>query len=86
MGWFDELSVRCVAEFGAPDGFTVVEAALVGGDGTRENFTHCKVRGAVYEPVTRGKRRGEPNWRKPNPGTKREFFIPVEKRNATLTA
>lgn len=73
---FEELSNYCVKEFGAPNGFTISEAQLIGGDGKWPNFTHTKVNGAVYPLITRGKRVGEFNWKKPIEGTKREYYIP----------
>lgn len=75
MSYFPEFEERCRAEFGAPEGFTIVEAELVGTGRKPTEYTHCKVVGAVYEPITRGKRKGEPNWRKPVEGTKYVYYL-----------
>lgn len=75
MSYFTELEQRCIAEFGAPEGFAIVETELVGSGRKPNEFTHCKVIGAVYEPITRGKRKGEPNWRKPIDGTKYVYYL-----------
>lgn len=34
--------------------------------------------GAVCPPVLRGKHKGEPNWRKKDPSTVRQVFVPDE--------
>lgn len=75
MSYFPEFEERCRTEFGAPEGFTIIEAELVGSGRKPNEYTHCKVTGAVYEPVTRGKRKGEPNWRKAVEGTERVYYL-----------
>lgn len=79
MSYFPEFEERCRAEFGASEDFTIIEAELVGSVRKPNEYTHCKVIGAVYAPVTRGKRKGQPNWRKPVEGTSRTYYLECKK-------
>ena len=45
------------------------------------DHTHqvSRLDGGVYPPISKGKNQGEPNWRRPEPGTKQTFYItPLE--------
>ena len=41
-----------------------------------------KYKGSVYPPKTRGKNKGQPNWRKPDPEWKRELVVTKDMRAA----
>lgn len=53
-----------------------VSAWEVKNDRTPQEF--IEVKGAVYPPITRGKRKGLPNYRKPEPGTEMRLSFTLE--------
>lgn len=45
-----------------------------------------KMIGGVAPPIAKGLRKGEPNWRKMDPSTRREVYLPIEEHKAWVTA
>lgn len=71
MNWFEKIEAECLRR-GAPDGWQVVRSELLG---SHPNYTHHQFTGAVYPPITRGARKGRPNYRRPVNGTHRVFIL-----------
>lgn len=65
---------RFLEAFSLPDGWSACEMVVLGHPGT-----HVQMTGAVYpETRTRGRRKGEPNYDKPAPGTERSLIVTRE--------
>lgn len=77
MDYFEKLAAYCIEVKGAPVGFDVVEVGCVGGSETAwpPDHTHVEVKGAIYPPITKGPRKGKPNYRNPVEGSKRTYYL-----------
>lgn len=71
LSWWDKVANKCI-EKGAPEGWTVAVSSLLG---THPNYTHYEIKGAVYLPLTKGLRKGKPNFKKPVPGTEGSYIF-----------
>ena len=49
-----------------------------------EHLELIKVSGGIYPAITRGKNKGKPNWKKPEPGTKRSAWFTEKEHQAFL--
>jgi len=71
---FDAMAEVLRESHDLPLGWKLVSMGWIGGK-KPEHWTHMEMKGAVYPLVTRGKRKGYPNYRKPDPATNRTIIL-----------
>lgn len=73
---FYELHARTL--LGMPDSWRIASLTAHSHDGNHARISPkdvIEVRGGVFPLKTRGKNAGQPNWKKPEPGTKRSAYF-----------